>query len=82
MYMGAAIIAGSSIVVLHTARVQRVELARLREDVKRLSEDVKQILDAENRRFLIELKSFNKEGDDRDRRSFQAAIRPSASANT
>ncbi len=39
----------------------RGEFTRLREDVAQLSEDVKHLLNAEQRRFLQELKSFKKD---------------------
>ena len=44
-------------------RVYRVECARLREEVKRLSDDVMHLVNAEQRRFLKELKSPQKEED-------------------
>jgi hypothetical protein len=44
-------------------RVCRVECARLREEVKRLSDDVRLLVNAEQRRFLKELKSPQKEED-------------------
>lgn len=58
VYLSAAIIAISVIVIL--VRAQR-EFTRLREDVAQLSEDVKHLLNAEQRRFLQELKSFKKD---------------------
>ena len=64
VYLSAAIIAISVLVVLVRAQG---EFTRLREDVARLSEDVKHLLNAEQRRFLQELKSFKndrKEGSD------------------
>jgi hypothetical protein len=64
VYLSAAIIAISVIVILARARG---ELTRLRGDVARLSEDVKHLLNAEQRRFLQELKSSKndrKEGSD------------------
>jgi hypothetical protein len=43
--------------------VCRVECARLREEMKRLSDDVRHLVNAEQRRFLKELKSSQKEED-------------------
>jgi hypothetical protein len=40
----------------------RAEYARLRDGLNRLSEDVKHLMVAEQRRFLMELKSSKKEG--------------------
>jgi len=50
VFLGSLIIALSGIVARRTARVHQAEFASLQEDVKRLS-------DAEQRRFLRELKS-------------------------
>jgi hypothetical protein len=58
VYLSAAIIAISVLVMLSRARG---ELARLRKDVAQLSEDVKHLLNAEQRRFLQELKSSKKD---------------------
>ena len=58
VYLSAAIIAIWVIVMLVRARG---EFTRLREDVAQLSEDVKHLLNAEQRRFLQELKSFKKD---------------------
>ena len=58
VYLSAAIIAILVIVILVRARG---ELTRLRGDIARLSEDVKHLLNAEQRRFLQELKSFKRD---------------------
>jgi hypothetical protein len=58
VYLSAAIIAISAIVIL--VRAQR-QFTRLREDVAQLSEDGKHLLNVEQRRFLQELKSFKKD---------------------
>jgi Tfp pilus assembly protein PilN len=58
VYLSAAIIAILAIVIL--VRTQR-QFTRLREDVAQLSEDVKHLLNAEQRRFLQELKSFKED---------------------
>jgi hypothetical protein len=60
-YFGSAIAAVLGIIALRKARSRQSELARLREEVARLSKDVKHLVDAEQRRFLKELKSPEKE---------------------
>jgi hypothetical protein len=45
----------------------RVECARLRKEVKQLSEDVRHLVNAEQRRFLRELQSPQKEEDIRSK---------------
>jgi hypothetical protein len=62
VYLSAAIIAILAIVIL--VRTQR-QFTRLREDVAQLSEDVKHLLNAEQRRFLQELKSFKEDRKER-----------------
>jgi hypothetical protein len=44
-------------VAARKVRARQTELARLRADVNRLSDDVKYLMNAEQRRFLMELKS-------------------------
>jgi hypothetical protein len=56
VYLGSVIIALSGIVARQKARARQAEFARLREDVERLLND-------EQRHFLKELRSSEKEAD-------------------
>jgi hypothetical protein len=65
VYSGSVILAICSVILAvlgvrthGKATAHLVEFAHLREDVKQLSDGVKQVLAAEERRFLKELKSF------------------------
>jgi len=65
VYSGSVILAICSVILaalgIRThgkAKVHLAEFAHLREDVKQLSDGVTQLLAAEERRFLKELKSF------------------------
>jgi hypothetical protein len=53
-----------SAIALRTTRISRAEFARLQKDFKQLSEDVKGLIAAEQRRFLKELKTSKKDGDE------------------
>jgi hypothetical protein len=46
-----------AIVAAQKVRARQAEFARMREDIKQLSEDVKYLMNTEQRRFLMELKS-------------------------
>jgi hypothetical protein len=63
VFLAAVVIAISIVIILLKVKA---EVARLREAVMRLSEDVKHLLNAEQRRFLQELKLSKRErgGDD------------------
>jgi hypothetical protein len=63
VYLGSVILAILGILTHGKARVHLAEFARLREDLKHLAEDVKQLLNAEQRRFLKELRSSKTEED-------------------
>jgi hypothetical protein len=64
VYLSAVIIALAVILILFRTKAQ---LARLREEVARLSEDMKHLLNAEQRRFLQELKLSKSEKAEEDK---------------
>jgi hypothetical protein len=57
VFAGMTVVVVLAIVAAQKIRARRAEFARMREDIKRLSEDVKYLMNAEQRRFLMELKS-------------------------
>ena len=71
VYLGSVILAICGVIVavlgmrIHgKASAHLVEFVHLREDVKHVSDGVKQLLAAEERRFLKELKSFKMKEDE------------------